>query len=70
MTAFSSDTNLNLVMSTVTRKEDERLRTGVIYIHFYKPLTEAELHTHTHTHAYIYIYIYIYTVIMVYYIPR
>ena len=50
MTAFSSNMNLNLVMSTVTRKEDERVRTGDIYIHCYKLLTEAE---------YIYIYIYI-----------
>ena len=45
--------NLNLVKSTVTRKEDEPVRTGDIYIHCYKVLTEAELHT------YIYIYIYI-----------
>jgi len=57
VTAFSSNMNLNLVKSTVTRKEDEPVRTGDIYIHCYKVLTEAELHTY----IYIYIYIYIYT---------
>ena len=55
MTAFSSNMNLNLVMSTVTRKEDERVRTGDIYIHCYKLLTEAE-----YIYIYIYIYMYIY----------
>jgi len=58
--------NLNLVMSTVTRKEDERVRTDNIYIHCYKLLTEAELHTHTHTHTYIYTYIHTHTHIHTY----